>query len=447
MFRNKLYFVLVACGIIVAAFFVSGADAEKDRISVATASAFLHELGRARINAGNPGGDSSPVRSDAIYLLGLYEAVNSIERKYEPFMVPFSSIPSSINTRKCNNVVAAAQAARRILDWLFPTPFPSERFLHHEFSLIQMDTTKERLTDEERDQSIALGDFVASVIIANRSQDGWRASPPLTGPIVNGTKAGEWIYGTPLYNPFVFGSGYALHVKPFNRLACSDPMFYVPPPPAWGSALYNSDLEEVFPIGASDPARNGNTTETFTTALFHDGYFAAGTHLLHDFITTARHNLDDIDLLRALALTSVVTNDAHACHWYPKFIYNRARPATDFHMINVTANPELAHLYDPAWRPPRNTAGNPEYPSGHSSRSGSAWWSMRKIFGDIQFRAQGFSTPNLRRFYPSISAFIQEVNDARVYGGMHYRSGCDEAVAYGKRIADQYHLEIMRPLA
>ncbi len=445
-FRQHSFIALSVALVMALVFLIDGAHAGRDRIDAEKVSWFLNTLGVSRFIAGNPGQDSSPVRSDAIYLLGLFEAVNSIERKYEPFMVPFASIPVSINIRNCNNVVTAAHTARLLLDWLFPTPTPALAFFHHEASTIHIDTVRERLTADELQQSLALAEFVASTIIANRSTDGWRASPSHTGPIVNGTKAGQYIYGTSYYKGFVFGSGYSIYVRPFGRQNCSNSLFSTAPPPAWGSAAYRADLEETFPFGASNPALNGNTNVTFTTALFHDGYFAAGTHIMHDFINSARHNLDDVDLLRALALGAISSNDAHGCHTLQKFQYNRARPVTDFHFINVTENPELAHLYDNSWTPPRATALNPEYPSGHSSRTSGTWSAMRIIFGDIPFSARGYSTPSLSRDYPSISAFIAEVNNARIFGGMHYRSSVEEATNYGERIATAYHQELLRPL-
>lgn len=417
----------------------------RTRVTNERVSWLLHELGRARIAANNPGGGSSPARSDAMFLLGLYETVNSIERKYEPFMVPFENIPASINLRKAHKVVAIAHTARLILDYLFPTPYPSEPFLHHEAAKILIEISKDA-SPEERANALALAEHVAGVIIANFSQDGWTAVPRGI-PVVNGTKAGEWIYGVGYYgggNPFA--SGYGTFVKPINRDNCAAPVFDMLPPPVFGSPAYIAEAEEVFPYGTSDPARNTNNSASFEIASFHDGYFAAGTHILYNFLTTARHNLDDVDLLRALAVSAVACNDAHMCHWYRKYQLYRGRPVTDFRLINVTEHPQMAHLYDPLWQSPRSTNNHPEYPSGHSSRTSGLWSAMRSIFGDLPFRAQGWATPYVTRSYISITDFIDDVNNARIYGGMHYRSGTDEGTRYGQQVADAYLSEIMRPV-
>ncbi len=419
-------------------------EAKKTRVTAERISFLLHELGRARIVANNPGGGSSPVRSDAMFVLALFESVNAVEQKYEPFMVPFLSIPSSINLRKADKLVACAQAGRRILDSLYPAPFPAEQFLHHELSKILIESSG--VSNEDRAHGEALGEFVASVILANRSNDGWTIVPRHIS-VINGTKAGEFIYGTPYYpGSLPFASGYGTYVLPFARDSCADPVFDMVPPPVFGSPASIADMEGVFPYGTSDPARNLNTSTTYEIATFHDGYFAAGTHIAYNFITSAQHTLDDVDLLRVLALAAVATNDAHACHWYRKYLILRGRPLTDFRTLDVAEYPQLAHLRDDQWTSPRGTNLHPEYPSGHSSRTSAFMSSLRSLMGDLAFRAQGYSTPQLSRSFNSVTAFIEDVNMARLYGGMHYRTGVDEGTRYGKQVSDAYIAEFMRPL-
>ena len=61
---------------------------------------------------------------------------------------------------------------------------------------------------------------------------------------------------------------------------------------------------------------------------------------------------------------------------------------------------------------------------------------VKAYFGDdtpVVLEAQG--NPGRYRAYPSFSAALDEVAEARVFGGIHFRSACDDAVASSSAVA------------
>jgi hypothetical protein len=83
------------------------------------------------------------------------------------------------------------------------------------------------------------------------------------------------------------------------------------------------------------------------------------------------------------------------------------------------------------------TPNHPEYPSGHSSASGASAAVLAAFFGDeTEFSVTSELTPGVTRYYSSFSGAVDEVRDARVFGGIHFRSACNDGQAMGRRVAD-----------
>ena len=78
----------------------------------------------------------------------------------------------------------------------------------------------------------------------------------------------------------------------------------------------------------------------------------------------------------------------------------------------------------------------PEYTSGHSSIAGAAATVLADYFGeDTPFMLESQPTPDWVRFYPNFSAALDEVADARVFAGIHFRAACDDGVATSSEVA------------
>jgi hypothetical protein len=304
---------------------------------------------------------------------------------------------------------------------------------------------------------IAVGAFVGAALVANRTGDGhppnncnnWpnAATPACPNSVPNATEWYKYQYNLPYFPGQPNSPGYP-QVKPFVIPAYQDAMFAVPPPPAPGSAKYAADFAETFGYGTSDPARSTKTTEKSDIARFHDGNFASQVGFASDWLATSGVTVDGVDLLRGVMLAAISSHDAHATHWLYKYIHYNGRPIVAYRQIPANT-PTLGAFSDPNWFPTLTTSQTPEYPSGHSARSGGACNGIIKAFGDIPvngvFRTVSYSSPSQgERAYSSVSQFCAEISNSRVWGGVHYRSACEAGGDMAARVTNYVFNNVAR---
>ncbi len=357
--------------------------------------------------------------------------------------------------RRANPVAAAGQAARVTLDWLYaPVGDITLGFAYFHRDLTEI--TERGIKDQDDDIAlgIQLGNFVASQFIANRTNDNHKLLTLNTTAIVsvaNSTEQGSYGYGLPYYNANPLSrpqfAAYPM-VKPFGSHENWDAaLFALAPPPEINSAAYVADFADVYGIGASNLANNTRTTTTDLIGRFHNGFFGSNNGFASDVISRESFTTDGVDLLRVLTIASMASHDAHAAHWYHKFIYLRWRPIHAFRTLN-SGLPELDKYRDTAWTTVIPTPPHPDYPSGHSTRTSAFVNVFKFAFGDShKFSTLSFSVPNATRSFTSFSQFVQEVNDARVLAGIHFRSATTGGDALGLQVATDYWNRLMRPIA
>ena len=93
---------------------------------------------------------------------------------------------------------------------------------------------------------------------------------------------------------------------------------------------------------------------------------------------------------------------------------------------------------------PQGTPPHPEYPSGHSTISGSAAEALSRMFGnDTAFTLTSEIVPETRSF-ASFSDAVAEIADARVFGGIHFRTSCIRGNMLGQTVADYVMMHALR---
>jgi membrane-associated phospholipid phosphatase len=294
-----------------------------------------------------------------------------------------------------------------------------------------------------------VGEYVASRWIANRTNDG---HPPGSQPVVNGTSCGQYMYNLTFHTGLPFSSGY-YNVKPFgvssfNSSISPGNLFYVPPPPTIGSSEQVAEWNELYGYGAANPAHNTRTNNTDTVAMFHDGFFGSSTQFASDVFMgdNIPGGIDGLDALRIIAVAAMSSHDAHAIHWQWKYTYRRWRPIAAYRLADLCSSPDVNSLDDNAWNPVLVTGQNPEYPSGHSSRTGGFVGVFKRLlYNNLAFSTLSFGLPGVERSYSSFSAFEAEVDNARVWGGIHWRSAVVQGNTLGNRVAADYVSRLMRP--
>jgi hypothetical protein len=279
---------------------------------------------------------------------------------------------------------------------------------------------------ESIQKGVEWGQAVADAIWAWRNNDGFGQTPP---PVVGGTAPGEWRPTPPAFAPGL--APQLAHVTPW--VIQSPSQFRPPRPPALDSLQYATDFNETKLMGrSSDADRNIDQTEL---ALF----WQAGNP--PDFwdpvaisLASDRH-LNLLQTARLLAQLNIAMADSMIGCWDAKYTYASWRPITAIVLAGTDGNPDTAA--EQAWTPLLVTPPFPEYPSAHSCASGAAARVLSHYFGqETPITVANDALPGQTRSFPSFSAALDEVADARVFGGIHFRTACKAGQALGNSVGD-----------
>jgi hypothetical protein len=357
------------------------------------------------------------VRAAAIVQATVFDAVNGVYNRYTPVHVP-PAAPNGASAR-----AAVVQAAYGALVHLFPNQKPTLDF--------QLAASLANLTDEDGtfgqavERGLDWGQYVADQMWAWRSADGFTPPPP---PFLGGTNIGQWRPTPPGFLP---GAVPQLgHVTPW--FVPSTSAFRPAGPPALGSAQYAADVNEVKVMGSASSAVR--TADQTLFSIFWNGntpgYWDRTALQLAD-----RDGFSLLEKARLLALANVAMSDASICCWEAKYTYVFWRPITAIVLADLDGNPDTAA--DPSWTPLLITPPFPEYPSGHAFVSAAAATVLTAFFGDANdFSVTSELTPGVTRYYSSFSSAVAEISDARVFGGIHFRSACNDANDKGEQVGN-----------
>jgi hypothetical protein len=367
----------------------------------------------------------------AIVHLAIYDAVESIERRYEPY---YTLVPGATGS----STAAAAKAGHDVLVGLFPAQSAT---LDADYANFLAANGIDPL-----DPATAVGALVAANILALRADDG--RFPLNAPPFLGSTAIGKWRPTPSLLpgSPPTLSPGltpWVATVTPFTLH--SDSQFRVDPPPDLMSQLWADDYNETKTVGSL-------TSTTRTAEETEIGYFWADSgpvlwqNALRYISATYLH--DTGDAARMYALAEAAMADAQIACWDSKYFYNFWRPITAIRLGDQDGNP--ATVVDPDWQPLINTPNFPEYPSGHADISGAVSHMLRLYFGGDELTFQMTTTnalaPQKTRTFTRFSQAEREVINARVYVGIHYRNSDTTAAAQGRRVAKWVFKHYMRPV-
>jgi len=363
----------------------------------------------------------------------VFDAVNGIDHHYMSLHVrPEPQHPASQRA-------AAVQAAYAMLVMLYP--------MQQAALATQRDADIAALSTEGATavhNGVAWGQGVAESIFAWRSTDGFLPLPPPPFLGVLGMEAAANAVGvwrpTPVSNLSGAAPQFAT-MTPWVLLRASQ--FRVLPPVSLTSPEYAADYNETKLMGVL--AGSGRTDDQSEFALFWTG----NTPLYWNRIAAqvaATRSRSLVQNAHLLALLNVSMADAAIACWDSKYRYVTWRPITAIQEGDRDGNAATAP--DPAWVPwldtMTGTPPHPEYPSGHSTVSGAAAFVLAHVFGDdTAFTVTSDVRPGTRTF-ASFSAALAEINDARVFGGIHFRTSCVRANGLGATVAGYVLTHAMR---
>jgi len=216
--------------------------------------------------------------------------------------------------------------------------------------------------------------------------------------------------------------------------------FRLPPPYALNSPEFAADLSETKTMGAfSGSPRTADQSEL---ALFWASNTPLGWNRVAAQLSLQR-GLSFTENAHLFALLNVTMADAVIACWDSKYRFSFWRPITV-----IREGLTLAEA-DPTWEPwldfyKPGTPSHPEYPSAHASVSGSAAFVLASLFGENStFTADSEVRPGTRTF-SSFTSAVDEIADARVFGGIHFRTSCVIGNGLGRTVAQYVMRHAMR---
>ena len=378
-------------------------------------------------NAGQPPPPSA--LSFAMVQGAVYDAVNAIDRGYQPYLVQPNANPTD------SKEAAAATAAFRVLvgfpdlPGLFPAQLPTLQ--------PQYDSYLANLPDDppgSRDAGIAVGEATARAMLIARTNDGRFGPPPQLYP----PAPGIWRPTPPNFanDP----APWVGNVHPF--LVPDAEMLRTDGPNALTSHAYAEDLNEVKELGSLTSITR--TPDQTDAAIFWQDHAVALWNRI--FRTLAiNQELDIIESARLFAMENLAAADSQIGGWNDKYYWQSWRPITAIREADIDGNPDTEP--DPTWLPlfdPATSVCNPpllftppfpEHPSGHACATSAFVHTLQNFFGADRIGFSAFSNKSCTtRSFDRFSHALKEVIDARVWAGIHFRTADVQGAVLGKKV-------------
>ena len=343
----------------------------------------------------------------------VYDAVVAIEGGYQPYQVRLAQLPEA------SLDAAVATAAHHVLAHYFTA---QQAALDADYAAALAAVPD----GAAKTAGITVGQAAAAGIIARRQGDGLGAdigfSMPAPAPGVWQLPEGQ--------NPM---TPWASKLRPF--MLRSPDQFRPEPPSALTSRAWAKDFNEVKAIGSIDsPSRTAEQTDIarFWTTNPVVQYNVAFEKIAQD------RGLDAVQAARLFAMGNLVGADALIACFDAKYTYLFWRP--QFAIPQGESDGNSATVGDPAWKPLLGSPTHAEYPSGHGCLTGAEAEVLATFLGTKRIDVDLASTaPNVQqpqRHYERVNDLTQEVMNARVWGGIHFRDSTAKGMDLGRKVAN-----------
>ncbi|TFZ05661.1 phosphatase PAP2 family protein [Ramlibacter henchirensis] len=371
------------------------------------AASNLMEWNEVAFKAAGTARQSPPMstRTMAMVHAAMFDAVNAIQPRYEPFKFT-AGAPSTASVD-----AASAAAAHAVL---------SKQFPEQKAALDEALAASLAKTDEgtDRGSGIAVGAAAAASLLAWCAED--RVGLPTEYRFV--TAPGVYV-GTTL----PAGHDFAVS-RPW--LMTKADQFRPGPPPALSSDVWARDVNETRQIGAkASKLRSPEQTEVATF------WIVTGAPSYNAIIRQAvsNKNLDPVDAARVMALAYMAATDSLVAVFDAKYTYNFWRPITA--VRNGDQHGNSAVQRDAGWLPLVDAPLHPEYPCAHCISSAAVAKVLQTELGDeSSISMTSPFLPGVTRRWSRFSDYSQEVSNARIWSGVHYRNSAEVGARMGGEI-------------
>ena len=356
-------------------------------------------------------------RATAMIHLAMFDAVNSIERRYRPYLVQVTAAPTT------SKEAAAAAAATAVLTGLLPQVRDEVRAV--------LATYLDAIPDgKAKTDGIELGEAVAAKILEARVNDGSGAPDNYRPRTTPGVYVPTALTVAPMW----------ANLRPFTM---TNPSQFRPAPPLkLDSSQWVTDFNEIKEVGSkSSSKRTAKQTEDarFWLITGPQAYDPIARQLV------AAKSMDSVDAARFMALTSVATADALIAVLDAKYHYEFWRPITAIRNGDLQNNASIKR--DPTWQPIDNTPMHPEYPCAHCIVAASFAAVIEGLLGtDVpEISATSPTAPGITHQWTNMQAFVNEVSEARIWAGFHYRFSTKVGQDMGYKIGGHVVKNFMQP--
>ena len=348
----------------------------------------------------------------------MFDAVNSIEQRYRPYLVQLPAAPST------SKEAAAAAAAATVLATIDAKTAGDMK--------AALATYLAPLPDgAAKSDGVALGEAVAAKVLEVRANDGCDAPDayrPRTTPGVYVPTAITLSSMWPNLKPFAMAKGSQFRPKPPIALDA----------PEWAT-----DYNELKDYGGQISTKR--TAQQTETALFWTSPLLAYQPLVRQLVTAKQMGV--VDSARFMALEAVALNDAIIAVLDAKYHYNFWRPITAIRNGDIDGNP--ATDSEATWQPIANTPMHPEYPCSHCIQSGSVAAVVKAVLEGVDIPEVALTSPTapgVTHRWTNMTALTEEVANARIWAGFHYRFSTRVGTDMGLQIGEYVVMNVMQPV-
>ena len=348
----------------------------------------------------------------AYVAIAVYDSVMAIEGGYRPFTIEVDA-PAGASPE-----AAVAAAAHRIL----------ANYLPAQAGILDPAYTESLATipdSQAKTDGIATGEHVAALLIAERAGDGFRAPVTYTPPAP--PIPGVWIptAPTPPLGPYLG------LMRPFSLTSADQ--FRPKGPPVLDSREWTRDYNEVQEIGSS-MSTTRTLEQTLSARFWAEPPVQQARGAFRRFVLD--RDLDIVSASRFMAMISVVYADALIACFDAKYHYAFWRPITAIRAGDTDGNPRT--VGDPLWSPLLGTPNHPEYPSAHSCITPAGGLVVARF---LRTRNIDFTVPSLTglgdRTYDRVKDLTYDVSNARIWGGIHFRTAVEDGVTIARKTVAQ----------
>ena len=366
-------------------------------------------------------GGTSPYmaqRMMGIVHVAMFDAVNSIERRYQPYLVQLPAAPST------SKDAAAAAAAAAVLASIDAKTASDMK--------IALATYLASIPDgEAKSEGIRLGEAVAARVLQARAKDGSDAPDayrPRTTPGV--------------YVPTAITlSSMWPNMKPF---AMASPSQFRPKPPiSLASEEWVANYNELKDYGGQHSAKR-TPLQTETAKFWLVGPPVAYHPFVRQLVIAKQMSV--VDSARLMALVAIGLNDAIIAVLDAKYHYDFWRPITAIRNGDIDGNPATER--EATWQPIAPTPMHPEYPCAHCIQSGSVAGVVKGVLGTLDIPEIAMTSPTapgVTHRWTNMATFTDEVASARIWAGFHYRFSTRVGTAMGYQIGEHVVQSVMQP--